>query len=313
MSAICERLKDLRERLYGVRGRSAFARDLQVPVSTYSQYEQDRIPPADVLHRAASLARVRLEWLITGDGEALAGPRNGVQSPLAVRVEALLQARPELASPLSGMLDALERASGPGESAKGRSRSQRAPEDRKAWIPIVGSTAAGPARYWSELPGVRESASADARLRELIERAAAGDLQKASARFEGLTPEIPSAAPMLLQCSEPDERGILEFVAAASLKARDPRCVAWRIDGDSMEPRFRDGDLVVASPSFPVVDGQPCIARQRGQIGVNCKLFRREGDEALLIPINERHVPQRIPADSLEWAHPIIGVVRPMR
>src|SRR5262249_25130369 len=86
--------------------------------------------------------------------------------------------------------------------------------------------------------------------------------------------------------------------------------IAWRIDGSSMAPRYRDGDFVIVSPHLPAADGYPCVAHQRGQIGVNCKIFKREGADVVLIPINESSSLQRFNAGELVWAHRVLLSVR---
>ncbi len=68
-SGICDRIRSARETVFGPRGRAAFARALGLSPSTYIYYEKGRVPPAEVLARAAELAGVQLQWLITGQGE----------------------------------------------------------------------------------------------------------------------------------------------------------------------------------------------------------------------------------------------------
>jgi SOS-response transcriptional repressor LexA len=77
-----------------------------------------------------------------------------------------------------------------------------------------------------------------------------------------------------------------------------------------MAPRYEDGDLVTISPDEPAVDGYPCVAHQVDQIGVNCKIYRRAGDEIVLIPINEAARPQRVRADEIAWACRVLFSVR---
>ena len=65
-STICERLRRVRERHYGDRGRSKLCRDLGITPSSYSLYEVDRVPPVELLIQVSRLTGVRLEWLLTG-------------------------------------------------------------------------------------------------------------------------------------------------------------------------------------------------------------------------------------------------------
>ena len=64
---ICERLKKVRIQVCGARGQSHFAALLQLSPSTYNYYEKGRIPPVDVLDRAARVTGAPLLWLIRGE------------------------------------------------------------------------------------------------------------------------------------------------------------------------------------------------------------------------------------------------------
>jgi transcriptional regulator with XRE-family HTH domain len=303
--AVCQRMAEIRREHYGPRGRSRFARDLGLTPSTYGHYETDRLPPVDVLLKAARLTHTRLEWLISGAGErreAGDSPRSSHAEAILDRLRVLLRDRPDLIPQVESYLVALEQF---------RRREQPAPRfsARPAaddLVPVVGSTSAGTARFWRELPESRDGPLADARMEELL-ALCTGPTAEAPARFG---PGVMTGPVSLVQLSRPDDRGLLEFVNAPQLKSRFRNCVAWRIDGASMEPRFLDGDLVVASPDAPAESGHPCIARQRGQLGVNCKVYQREGDEVLLIPVNEAYPVQRVPAEEIVWAWRVVASVR---
>ena len=66
-AAICERLKQVRIQVCGPRGQSHFAALLHLSPSTYNYYEKGRIPPVDVLDRAAKVTGSPLLWLIRGE------------------------------------------------------------------------------------------------------------------------------------------------------------------------------------------------------------------------------------------------------
>jgi transcriptional regulator with XRE-family HTH domain len=66
-AAICERLKQVRVQVCGARGQSHFAALLHLSPSTYNYYEKGRVPPVDVLDRAARVTGAPLLWLIRGE------------------------------------------------------------------------------------------------------------------------------------------------------------------------------------------------------------------------------------------------------
>lgn len=310
-AAICERLALIRRQNYGPRGRSRFAEELGIGPSTYSHYESDRLPPADILLRAARLTGTRLEWLITGEGEPAEPsqrPPSGKRPPAVERLHSLLESHPELLPQVEAFLEALARL-------RSRERGGTKPARRLSrptadeLIPVIGSTSAGTARYWSEVPESREGPVADARLEELL-ATCTGPTVEAAARFG---PAAGEGAVSLIQLSQPDDRGLLEFLSAPAFKGSYPDCVAWRIDGESMSPRYHDGDLVLTSPSHSAETGHPCVARQRGQLGVNCKVYRREEETIWLIPINPEYATQVVPAREVMWAWRVVASVRLQR
>jgi phage repressor protein C with HTH and peptisase S24 domain/transcriptional regulator with XRE-family HTH domain len=305
---LCQRLTEVRRLRYGERGKSAFARDLGIPVTTYVHYEAGRMPPADLLVRAAHVAGVRLEWLLTGQGrrEGVSSRPHDAAQELADRLASLLERSPRLLPSAREFLELLERMQF--EASVAPSPSVRPGADRTRLIPVVGSTAAGLAHYWSELETTSGGPEADAHLE-----------RKLSQHFERVDEHSPATVAAtgagdervaLVQYAHPDADGFIEFLEAGELKQRYPHAVAWRIDGESMAPRYRDGDLVITSPDQPAVDLHPCVARQAGQIGVNCKLYRRDGDDVLLIPINDASPVQRVPASQLQWAWRVLSAVR---
>jgi transcriptional regulator with XRE-family HTH domain len=106
---VCTRLAEVRTRHFGPRGKSRFARELGIGSSTYDRYERDRMPPADLLLKAAETTGVSLRWLITGEGSSEdTSADNGRAAALAQRVVALLQRQPDIADQIEIFLKTLE-------------------------------------------------------------------------------------------------------------------------------------------------------------------------------------------------------------
>lgn len=318
---ICDRLRLLRVQKYGPRGKAQFAKSLGIRASTYQQYESTRIPPVDLLVRAAELTGCDLLWLLVGDDAGKPGVERGPQEehPVLARIRKLLQRRPETAQSLSAFITLIDPVGPPSPDTDPSElpAAMAAPALSGATnqlVPVVGSTAAGTARFWRELLAQRQhggkwDAEANDRLERLLEECAErGRSTDARVLRDAWDPK-PDATAALIQLSRPDELGLLEFLSCPGLDA-GRRFVAWRVDGDSMTPRYRDGDFVLVSPDEPALDGSPCVAHQRGQIGVNCKVFKQDGADIVLIPLNETFALQRFPAADLVWAHRVLFSVR---
>lgn len=76
-----------------------------------------------------------------------------------------------------------------------------------------------------------------------------------------------------------------------------PMAVAARVVGDSMEPTYHDGDMIIADPDQPVRSGICCVMVQT-EAGQQPKLkrLRLRGEEATLTSLNRSHEPVTMPA-----------------
>ena len=81
-----------------------------------------------------------------------------------------------------------------------------------------------------------------------------------------------------------------EYVRCPDL--HDPNAFAVRVIGDSMEPKFVDGDIVIFSPAAEVHNGDDCYVRfaQPHECTFKRVFFEQEG-KVRLQPRNERYAP----------------------
>ncbi len=72
----------------------------------------------------------------------------------------------------------------------------------------------------------------------------------------------------------------------------DPNCFAVRVVGDSMEPKFREGDIVIFSPAAEVHNGDDCFVRFTMPHETTFKRAFFESDNKVrLQPRNEKYSP----------------------
>ncbi len=72
----------------------------------------------------------------------------------------------------------------------------------------------------------------------------------------------------------------------------DPNAFAVRVVGDSMEPKFRQGDIVVFSPAAEVHSGDDCFVRFSGPHETTFKrVYFEPEDKVRLQPRNEKYPP----------------------
>lgn len=87
---------------------------------------------------------------------------------------------------------------------------------------------------------------------------------------------------------------------------RDPHAFAVTLEGDSMEPLFRDGDTLVLMPSERIYNG--CIAVLRlASDGVLLRRLETRDQRLRLVPLNPRYEVEEMECDQISWAYPVWG------
>ena len=74
-----------------------------------------------------------------------------------------------------------------------------------------------------------------------------------------------------------------------------PNAFGLRVEGDSMWPRFHDGDVIVVDPDLECQTGHPCVVKVNDQ--VTFKMYHENGVEIRLRPLNPRYHDIVIPKD----------------
>jgi len=306
--AIIQRIRDLRIRFAGERGKSKFARALDISPSTYSYYEDNRVPPIETLLAICRTTGADLQWLLTGQqGSSSAGlPVSGPNKVLLQRTAALLGEHPEMAESVAAFVDLLCEKKGI-QSELAASESS-ADSQRPGWIPVLGRTAAGIVHCWNEIT-LPVSSEAVTKLDELVRQHTGREIigtSDAPVAVDFELAEISAAVSNLrvnlIRVSGGSHGQIVEFIDCDKISTAFPDSFALHVDGNSMSPRINDGDIVIVSPSVPASDGQLAVARIADQIGVTCKLIRNTPQGVHLIPINEKYDTKVVPRKNLLWA-----------
>lgn len=86
----------------------------------------------------------------------------------------------------------------------------------------------------------------------------------------------------------------------------DAHAYALEISGDSMEPVFRDGDMVVVSPSAPIRRGDRVVVRTARGAVMAKQLTRRSARRIDLKSFNPEHPDFSFALEDVAWIHRII-------
>ncbi|MBO0710308.1 MAG: helix-turn-helix transcriptional regulator [Acetobacteraceae bacterium] len=86
----------------------------------------------------------------------------------------------------------------------------------------------------------------------------------------------------------------------------DPNAYALEISGDSMEPVFRDGDMVIVSPAAPVRRGDRVVIRTAlGEVMAK-QLARHSARRVELRSLNPAHPDYSFELADIAWIHRIV-------
>jgi phage repressor protein C with HTH and peptisase S24 domain len=86
----------------------------------------------------------------------------------------------------------------------------------------------------------------------------------------------------------------------------DPHAYALEISGDSMEPVYRDGDVVIVSPGLAPRRGDRVVVKTRHGEVMAKMLRRRTAQRIELKSLNPEHPDRVLAADEVEWVARIV-------
>jgi phage repressor protein C with HTH and peptisase S24 domain len=86
----------------------------------------------------------------------------------------------------------------------------------------------------------------------------------------------------------------------------DPNAYALAINGDSMEPVYRDGDAIIVSPAAPIRVGDRVVARDQNGAVMAKLLSKRTASRIELTSLNPNYKPLAYPVTEIAWLHRII-------
>ena len=94
----------------------------------------------------------------------------------------------------------------------------------------------------------------------------------------------------------------------------DERAFAVRLRGDSMEPKFSDGDLAVLMPSIAPTNGEIVVANLKNQ-GLLCKIMHVQLDKNLikLSSYNPAYPATEYHRDEFHWIFPVATIIKQLR
>jgi SOS-response transcriptional repressor LexA len=94
----------------------------------------------------------------------------------------------------------------------------------------------------------------------------------------------------------------------------DERAFGVRLRGDSMEPKFSDGDIAILLPGTAPINGEIVVANVRNQ-GILCKIMHVQLDKNLvkLSSYNPAYPPTEYHRNEFHWIFPVSAIIKQLR
>ncbi|QJE74552.1 helix-turn-helix transcriptional regulator [Aerophototrophica crusticola] len=81
----------------------------------------------------------------------------------------------------------------------------------------------------------------------------------------------------------------------------DPHAYALEVSGDSMEPVYRDGDIIIVSPTASLRKGDRVVVRTKGGEVMAKQLARQTATKVELISLNRAHPDRSLTMPEIAW------------
>lgn len=137
-------------------------------------------------------------------------------------------------------------------------------------------------------------------LQELVDRSA-GNVEAVTANAVPVVNRVSAGYPKdFTDLSYP--KGVADdYVSCPDLHDRD--AFAARVHGDSMTPKYQEGNIVIFSPSLPPRDGDDCFVRFQDGHTTFKRVFFETGEAGASVlrlqPRNEKYRPQIVPSEKV--------------
>jgi phage repressor protein C with HTH and peptisase S24 domain len=137
-------------------------------------------------------------------------------------------------------------------------------------------------------------------LQELVERSV-GNVETVTANAVPVINRVSAGYPKDFTDLSYPPKVADEYVSCPDIQ--DGEAFAARVHGDSMTPKYRQGDIVIFSPAAPPRDGDDCFVRfSDGQTTFKRVFFETADDGTSMVrlqPRNERYRPQTVPSEEV--------------
>jgi len=303
---LAQRIRELRRRHFGPRGKDEFARRLGLAREEYDRFEVGRLPPGELMVRMCELTGEDLQWLLTGvssRGTVVISRARSRHQNLLTQIAQALDARPTLAAPLEAFFDLLLR----GEDARRQTAPELPEPPSDGLIPLFAS------HEWpDELPdpdgpgGGRTLAPVlSGESLAIAERVSAGLSEPAMEYDRGALRNV-----TLLTL--PDVAGATRrFVQSQEVARCFPAAFGVVLDDDTMAPMFAAGDALLATAAAGPQVGRPALCKFADRAADRCRIWLGEDEQHVQLGRVSDGQHEQTPRTQLCWSLEVLYRVAP--
>ncbi len=301
--ALAERIRELRRRHFGARGKARFAEALGLTNDEYQRFERGTIPPGEVLVRICEVTGEDLQWLLTGvaaRGTVVIAGARGRHQQLLGQIARVLEDRPALAGPLEAFLDLLTHepvdAGTPRRLPKGDVNfTDLVPVLAQAALPVDLPNPGG-GSGWPLVARPDAEVVSEARLM-LCEPA----MTYAEQGYRSVK---------LVTTRDPDGQ-MCEGLRSKELPQTFPGLFGVRVPDKAMAPMFERNDIALAYTGGVARVGCPALVYVRASSSARCRIWLGHEDDTIhLGRVNDGEV-ERFQPDDVLWSLEILFRLAP--
>ena len=299
-AALADRIRQVRRRHFGPRGKSRFARELEVSLAQYEKFERGTVPPGHLLVRICETTGEDLQWLLTGlasRGTMVISGTRARHQELIARVAELVDSDPSCAAPLDAFVELLARGR---EAREPITQALTAPDPRH--LLAIRDADEQPPEDTKDEP--RQLACVEAQGR--VTRRRPAQLLEPSQKAAPAKPQ-----PVTLITLQTDDDNARDFVLSAELANCFPGMFGVRLADDAMAPMFEAGDVALVALQTGPKPGAPALCKFSGEATLRCRVWLEQSDEEIVLGRVADGVSEHEPRERLVWSLEVLYRVVP--
>jgi hypothetical protein len=295
--ALTQRIRELRRRHFGPRGKAELAQKLGLALDEYERFEHGRLPPGEIMVRMCELTGEDLQWLLTGvaaRGTVVISDARGRHRNLLTQIAQALDARPGLAAPLEAFFELLLRSDGARQKA-----APSLPTPTLADVIPVFEPGEWPAELPSPDPPGGGHALAPAVFPEALTLAERAPARLTEPAMEYDRADLRDVALLALPATNGPAR---RFVQSREVARCFPLAFAVALVDETMEPMFAAGDLLLAAVGVEPRIGRPALCKFADRADDRCRVWLGQDEQHVHLGRLSDGQDEQMPRAQLRWS-----------